>query len=1055
MPNEPQQTPPKQPTSSKVQNGTDKWFARLLKRPVTVFMLVLAMVGTSMIAASRIPIEMMPQGFASSNIVVMVPWAGANPAEIETRVVRPLEEELRTLTGVTTVHAVAAEGSGRLVLVFPGTTDMDQAYAEVADRVERVRPNLPREADRISIRRWTTADTPIMWCGVLYPPEEHDEAQDLFADVLQPRIEAVEGVARANLNGLEPKSIRIWLDEELVQANRVDLGGLIRRLQSDNVSAPVGDLDDAGSRYIVRVDSRFKSTTEIENFPVRPGLRIKDVGRVVAVRSAPEFLFRVNGQYGLGIAINKETSANTFEVCSALTHLFENELPDDPVLGKFDYAVFWNEGETIESSLRNLVQDAAIGGLIACVVLLLFLRRLRFTLLIALTIPFSVLITLTWLYFTGKSFNLFSMMGITISIGMLVDNSVVIVESIFHRRERGDDLKNACVRGPSEMVLAVLTATLTSVVVFLPLIFMSEDRNARVFTTSIGIPLCIALLAALVLAIIVVPVASRYLVSPKAPTQSSRIRVPGLAAFDRRMGRIKEWLPKLMEWSLRHRFIASTLAILFLLSGQVAQAGAKFNPNEMTGFGGETDIDFDFSANTTLLQAEAEVLRMEEILGGPLKEKLGNPDYGIGFNREDGEINLWYEKDLSQEESQRVQDLLKEHLPKSAAVEYRFDGGFQQQNDQDEKWLRIQVQGPESSIVQRIAATTRELARSMDAFETVADDQTAAREMLVSLDREGLQRMNTSSQQVLGMIEWALRGFMVSRMETNRGDVPIIIEFDQETKPNRLDLQELSVAWFDNGAQLPLSNFASFDHRRTPDSIYRRDGKTMSVVGLKPKEKEMRKNAVHLESLMSQVRLPEGYEWSQGGGWNEFQNDMSELRSAAGLSIGLVFFLMGLLFESLILPVSVLITIWFAYVGSQWAFRITDTPVDLIGMIGMIVLIGVVVNNGIVLVDHILRLRAQGLPRTKAVVQAVRDRLRPVLMTALTTITGLMPIALSQAEGNGFSFKSLAIGVSGGLAFTTFFTLWMVPLLYTLLDDFGKIFRNRILQPLIGQVRNS
>ncbi|KAA3607119.1 MAG: AcrB/AcrD/AcrF family protein [Planctomycetota bacterium] len=1026
------------------------FFRRLLSRPITVLMVVLAMIGTSLIAAMRIPIEMMPSGFADGSIVVVVPWAGANPNEVEQRIVKPLEEELGTLTGVSHMHAVSSEGMGRVILQFPGTFDMDEAYAEVADRVERVRPKLPREADRVTMRRWTAADTPVLWCGVLYPGEIRDRAQEIFSEVLQPRLEAIDGVAAVNMNGLEPRSVRILLDEEQVKSNRVDIGALVRRLQSDNISAPVGDLDEAGSRYIVRIDGRFQSLEEIEDFPVRPGLRLGEIGRVIQVRSAPDDFFRVNGRYGLGVSINKETSANTFEVCQRLTEVIEKDLPADPVLGQFEYSVFWNEGETVETSLRNLIEDAVIGGAIACAVLMLFLRRLRFTMLIALSIPFSVLATLIWLYFSGDSFNLFSMMGITISIGMLVDNSVVIVESIFQRREQGQDLQTACTKGPADMVLAVVTATLTTVVVFLPLIFMSEDRNARVFTTSIGVPLCVALMSALVLAIIIVPVASRYLIRGghrrRAGGQSKRRR-PLLPWLDG----MKNSMPRLVAWSLNHRFAAATLALAFLFSGQLASAGNQFDPTSLSGFGGQLTVQFEFSSNTDLYQAEEEVLQMEETLMGPLRQEIGNPDIGVAFNRNGGEIYLWHETDVALEEREAIFASLEQKLPKSARTEFKFEGSFSKQNVKDEEWLRIQIEGPESQRVQAIAAQVRELARQVPEFEEIAEDQQAAREILVNLDRERMQQVGTSSVQVLGIIEWALRGTMISRFETARGDVPIIMEFDEEENPDRNRLQELAVAWFGSGAELPLSNFALFEHRRSPDSIYRKDGQTMEVVGIKPEGKNLQRNAAMLNQIMNQVEMPEGYRWNQEGGWTGFQEDMKELQQAFTLAVVLVFFLMGLLFESLILPFSVLITIAFAVVGAQWAFRLTGQPVDLVGMIGMIVLAGVVVNNGIVLVDRILRLQGQGLNRAEAVVQGVRDRIRPVLMTAATTITGLLPIALSEPQGNSFSFKSLAIGVSGGLAITTFFTLWVVPLLYTLLEDLGNILSREVGQRLLGR----
>ncbi len=1021
----------------------ERFFRLLISRPVAVLMLVLALAGMSVIAASRIPIELLPAGFSSSHVSVTAPWPGANPEEVEQRVVRPLEEELRGIAGVQEVFSVSAEGSGTVVVAFPGNRDMDEAYAEVADRVERVRPRLPREVDRLFLRRMSMDEIPVMWCGVLYTEAERDEAQEIFAEVLQPRLEAIDGVATVSMEGLEPRSVRILLDENRVRANRVDVGALIQRLQADNLSVPVGDLDDAGTRAIIRVDGRFRSLEEIEALPVRPGLRIRDIGRVVAVRSTPDSLFRVNGRAALGMAITKETAANTFEVCQRVRQVVEEELPADPILGRFHYDVFFDQGEMIAQSLSGLIRDAAVGGLIACAVLFLFLRRLRYTLLIAVSIPFSVLMTLTWLYFTGRSFNLLTIMGITISIGMLVDNAVVIVEAILQRRERGDSLEQACVRGPAEMMLPVVTATLTSVVVFLPMIFMAEDRNIRLMTSSIGLPLCVALLAALLLAVVIVPVASRHLHRRGGDTVPPAGRLTALLGLPARA------MPRLAAWAVRRRFRAATLALLVLVSGSWASSGSKLS--DQAGGGGQMEIGFEFDASITLERALTEVQGIEAAIQDGLLEEIGNPDFGVAFNRQGGQLFLWHELRPAPEEERRIRDLLQERLPRRPGIRYRFEDRFQERSEDSGEWLRVLISGPDSQEVARLAAEVRRRARERPEFREVAEPEDPRREIRVLLDRERLQRAGATSTQVLGVIEWALRGLMVSRFQTPRGDVPIIMEFDEPEEPDAGRLRQLGVAGFRGGQALPLANFATFEHAQGPGRIQRRNGRTLEVVGVKPRDRDLKRSAAALAGLMESVPMPEGYRWEEGGGLEDFMADVAELRQAMLLAVALVFLLMGLLFESLILPFSVLITIAFAVTGAFWTFRLTGEAIDRVGMIGMIVLAGVVVNNGIVLVDRILHLEAGGLGREAAVRQAVADRLRPVVMTAVTTICGLLPIALSRPDGNGISFQGLAIGVSGGLAFSTFFTLWVVPLLYSLLQDLGRVLSREIGGRLLGR----
>jgi len=1030
---------------SQPESVLNRFFRTLIERPVAVSMLVLALIGASTIATLRIPIEMFPSSFAGTTVMVNVPWPGANPSEVETRIVRPLEDELRTLTGVTEVLAVASSGSGYLVLSYPGDADMDQAQAEVADRVERVRPLLPSDADRVSIRRFQSSDIPIMWLGVSYDEADFDHAQTVIGNVLRPRLEAIDGVAAVNGDGLLPISVRILLDEDAVIANRVEIGALVARLQADNQSAPVGDLDDAGSRYIVRVDSRFTSLEEIEDFPVQPGLVLGDIGRVEIVRSAPEDYFKINGEFGVGMSVQKETSANTFEVCEAIRHAIEEEIPNDPQLAGLDYAIYWNQGDNIRQALTSLVRDAALGGLIAIGVLFLFLRRIRYTLLVAASIPFSVLITLAFLYFTGNTFNILTMTGITVSIGMLVDNSVVIVESIFSRRERGQALRKSCVDGPAEVMLAVVTATLTTVVVFVPLIFMGEDQNARVMTSSVGVPLCVALLAALLLAVVIVPVVSYRMTrdtdhesaSEKSASSIGSVLYGLLSPFRRLVGyldrlsplaALQRHLPRFVGWSIDHPWRAATLAILVLASSSVATQGGAVN-NDLS-MGSQIEARFNIRGAANLGEAHELVQRVEEVLNDPaFNEEIGSPDAGIFFRRTRGTINLWHKERPSEEEEKAYLELLQERLPQSAQLVYRFGAEFNERSTQDQKgWTRIQIEGPDSRVLQGVLDGVRERAEESSLFKQISDAEEKQREILVRLDRERMSQAGVDSRTMVGNIEWNLRGFMVSRYQMEHEDIPIILEYDTPANPNRSDLTEMPV-WTGTGA-IPLSTFASFESSESAGNIVRRDGKTVASLGLQADTDDMKAATRKVREFMSEAELPEGYHWKTVGGLDDFNEGTRDIQKALVLSIALVFLLMGLLFDSLVLPFSVLVTVPFAWVGFQWAFRISGVAVDLLAWVGMIVLAGVVVNNGIVLVDRIIQLEKQGLDRRRAISDGVRDRLRPVLMTAFTTICGLLPIALSEPESGGFSFQGLAIGVSGGLAISTLCTLWTVPLMY-------------------------
>lgn len=1000
-------------------------------------MISIALLGMSVIAAKRIPLELVPAGLSGSSISINASWEGANPIELEQKVLKPMEKELRSISNLEEIVSWASDGSVGFNLQFPGNLDMDLVYSEVADRVERARPLLPSEVDRILIRKSGMDQIPVMFAGIQYNGVDDEVAQDLISNILVPRLEAIDGVASANSWGLTPLSVRIWLDEQKVIANRIDIGALVARLQGDNVSSPVGDLDDGGSRAIIRVDSRFKTLEEIEDFPVRDGLVIKDIGRVVRARSAPEFLFKFGGEYSTTVQLSKESSANTFELCERLTEEFEKILPDDPVLGRFSYLIYFDQGEMIGQSIMDLVDDSLLGGAIACLVLFLFLRRLSYTLLIMLSIPFAVLIALSYLYFSGNSLNLMSMMGITISIGMLVDNSVVIVESIFKRREKGAGTLDSISRGPSEVMLAIITATLTTVVVFLPLMFLTEDRAQRVIAGAIGMPLIVALLSALVLSIVMVPVAARFLQhSGKRGKKSAKAA-----------GHMPDWMTRplmaTLGLALKYRFAATATCIALLMSQSIATTGLG-STGSGDGGEGQIEIGFGFTDGTSLFDGHEEVEYIEKVLlSEEFEASFPTIDTGIWFDDENGQIMVWPSKPLKAREKEALLVYLKKNLPMRSRVKFRFEKEFSQGNSKDLEWTRIRVEGPESAGVAEVLARIRKAAILSPDFSEVSKDRGKNREILVSLDRERMSRLGINSRAVISNIEWTMRGFMVSRFETPNQDLPLIIEYDTPTNPNRASLEEMSIATDNN--MVPLSTVAEFTNSRSNSGIFRRDGKLSDSIGLKAKDEDIKAAYASASRLMKDIEMPEGYRWTQDGGWSKTLNEMDDLMKAMMLAIGLVFLLMGLLFNSVVLPLSALTTIAFAILGANWAFYLMDQPVGPIEFIGMIVLAGVVVNNGIVLIDSILQFERSGLATRDAILAAVKDRMRPVFMTALTTVCGLLPIALSEPSGGGMNFQGLAIGIVGGITVATFFTLTVVPLSFSLLRDLGALCANAFL----------
>ncbi|MDP6408552.1 MAG: efflux RND transporter permease subunit, partial [Planctomycetota bacterium] len=491
-------------------------FEGAVARPVTLLVSFAALIVVAVIAYSRIPLEMLPGGIQSNGLTVIAWNPGASAEENEAKVVRPLEEQIRTMAAVADVYSWSAEGQARVEVMFERGADMDLARAELRDRIERTRPELPDELERVQIWSWNDGDLPLMWFALLHDGQS-DRTDYLVETLVQRRLEAVDGVSRVQIWGRLEDSIRILLDEEKVKASRLDLSALVLRLNRDNFTEPLGEVYDGRRRVLVRSDMRFETLEEVERFPIGGGLVLADVARVERVKAVIDNLSRIDGARAYFGQIGQEGSANVVETSKAVQTAFEELEASAELEGRMEFLNLFSQGEFIEASLGQLRSTALWGGALAALVLLSFLRRVRVTLCVALSIPVSSLLAVAWVYFAGGTFNILTMTGITLGIGMLVDNSVVVIENIARLQREGLSPREAAAAGVGDVGLAVSLATMTTVVVFLPMIFMTGDPTARLMFGAIGMPLCLSLVFSLLIALVFLPVAAARIVGPRRP----------------------------------------------------------------------------------------------------------------------------------------------------------------------------------------------------------------------------------------------------------------------------------------------------------------------------------------------------------------------------------------------------------------------------------------------------------------------------------------------------------------------------------------------------------
>ncbi len=1016
-------------------------FGLLVDRPVLTLMVTLAILSVGAMALLSLPLRLFPSALVSSRINIWVPIAQAQtPPEVEEKVVKPTEELLQTIPGLREIRSFSDSSSARFWIQLDDGLDPTLASAEVRDRLQRAKRSWPEGTDRYYTWREDATEVPLAFFQML-TPERNRDWDHKIVKIVQPRLEAVEGVGRVDIWGHLEETIRVWFDREKLIAHRVDYRDLINRLASDNFTEPVGELQSTDERLLLRVDSKFRSLEEIGSYPVRTGLLLRDIARVERVPSVSNSLSRYNQSFCYSGAIRATAGANPVATSRRVRETAAR-LAAEPELQGLDFRYMLDQGALIEDSLRTLLKSLAQGGALALLVLFLFLRNLRATLGIAIAIPFTLLIVCGWLFFSGDTLNILTMAGMTLAVGMVVDNSVVVMENIRRLREEGVPLREACVEGAHEVGLAVTVATLTTVVVFLPMVFMSSETATRVMFGAVGIPLSVALLGSLFVALLLLPSMVRNL-SRRAPKQLAAGAVwspwTWLYGFNR----------LLLRLCLRHRYwlLLGVVVYVVLLGARVLPAPVPSLDLDNRGSGlfrrGDITVNLDMPRGMTLGDVVREVRSYEQhILAHKADWQVENISVRLG--RTYARFDIQIPTEIRLRDVPALANKIRKEWPRRPGVKMVLHNvGGEQDSSASEKNARnfvVLLRGPDSQHLMELAIKVQQrLLRLPEIEELEISMAENNKEVVVEIDPDRMQELGVLPEVLLGTISAGLQGREISRFEEKGRELRLIAEFDAEHNPTLNDLKNTRV-WSSRQSVQSIDDMARVRFRKALGSIARRDGKTtVTLVGRRSVDVGPRAFSKILHGNMRRFPMSDGYSWQEDSASRETERQMEELRDAGTLSVILIFLLMAILFESIILPGSILVTIVIASLGALWSLKLFYGAIDPMAITGLILLSGVVVNNGIVLLDCIQRFRHSGLDRQEAIFAGMRVRLRPIFMTAATTIVGLMPMAVFGEEtGGGISYVSMSIAVAGGLFLCTIFTAPAVALVYTYLDDLSR-----------------
>lgn len=1016
-----------------------------LRRPVSVLMLFVALAGLGLIALQRVSYEMMPQGFSSPYMGFWVPYPNSTPEEIEECVARPFEENLRTVHGLKYMESSSQAHGCWVWMQMRDGTDMNQAWSQVRDCIDRSLAESTVKIDRVVLRRMGMDDEEIYWLGISSGLDAA-ETRALVEEKVQKPIERLDGVAKVELWGADMKEVLIDLDLQAMGHHGVSAWQLVEALSRDNAALSLGPVREGGRRLALRADARWRSLEEIAALPVRAGAKVLALGDLARVHlDVPEsdWVQRVDRKGALMMGISRESTANTERLCRQVDEVLARA-GRDPALAELRISPLFSQGRFVRESIDNLKGSALWGGLFALGVLYFFLRRWSPTLMITAAIPFCMLITIATIHFVGWSLNVITMMGMMIAVGMVVDNAIVVMESISIQDPAAaadGDMAGArrelVVRGTAEVSLAVTVATGTTIVVFLPLMLMSGDSTLSFFLTRIGMPVVVSLAASLLVALLFIPQMAARLPTLISSREARLVR----------WGRLRA--QQLLAFSLRHRRDATLVALAVLLSTAFPMQQVE-KKGEGEGNVGEFRVILDMPAAYSLSDADSLVRRLEEIIYSQ-EQRYRIRTVTSGFSRAWGQVHVWVENESGQSwyayalrslgkklglvkqdwlsRDEALEDLRK-RLPRVPGVEMRMGwNDFSQ-----ESGTTILVKGPDTERLKELAVEVRRRLAFVDGvIDTELDAERGQEELVLTLDRDGLARHGLSARQVAGTVRYALAGDQIGWLQRADRDVPVQVRLAERDRDQLHKIQELELEG--RAGKVPLGQVAQVSHGRSMGNIQRNQGQTFMRVKVYDKGGKDEGFQGRLRRALDGIALPPGYSWDLGRGFERFQEQEEQQNYALVLALVFVFLLMGVLFESWSLPLVVLGSVPFAFFGAWWTLYLTRTPFDIMAGIGLIILVGVVVNNAIVLIDLVVRLREAGVPREEALLEAVGKRFRPVMMTALTTVCGLIPMAVGNAALVGMPYAPMGRAMAGGLIASTLFTLVVVPLLYVWVDQ--------------------
>ncbi|UCG46593.1 MAG: efflux RND transporter permease subunit [Phycisphaerales bacterium] len=1011
-------------------------------RPIFTIMVVLMVLLLGTISLLRLPIDLMPD-ISYPTLSISCSYENAGPEEIEELISRPIEQAVSAVPGVEELTSVSVEGQGTVRVTFSWGTDLDAAANDIRDRLDRIIDHLPDDAERPTLRKFDLASFPILILGASSNLDPVQTRQ-IIEDQVRYRLERVPGVAAVNIRGGLEREIHVNLDPAKINALALPLDSIISRIREGNVNIPAGTIEKGNFEVTIRTPGEYTDLRQLEDtvIAIRQGvpIQLKEIADVNDSWQKITRIIRVNGVPGTWLSVNKQSGKNTVEVADgALAELerINRDIPQIKIIPIIDTSDY------IRRSIRNVGSSAVYGGLLAVMVLLLFLRNMRSTVVIATAIPVSIIATFALLYFGKFTLNIMTLGGLALGIGMLVDNSIVVLENIFRMRESGDVLDRAAVRGTEEVTAAVIASTLTTMVVFLPLIFVRGMSG--VMFKQLSIVVSFSLLCSLAVALTLVPMLSARILPSRTPDANLKRTFRG-RVFETSglfFQHLETGYKRLLHFALENRVFVVTIAVLLLVTSLLLtrHIGVELMPSADEG---EVRVEAEMQVGTRLDLLDEKIGVIEGIVNESVTE-IKNVVTSVGGSRWRGQaghtgsvrISLKPQRERARS-SEQIAAELRGRMSGIPGMVVRTRAGqglfiFRLGTSGGDR-VEVEVRGHDLETADVLAAKVKDVVESVDGItDARISRESGSPEELVLIDRQKAADMKLTVSQIANALQTIISGTRAGYYRQSGDEFTILVKLRDAEKMDLRDILDLTIA---NSAGQPvvLRNVVNVGPRSGPVIIERKDQERVISVTADISGRDMGSVLAELRDLIRNVPRPADFSITFGGDYEEQQKSFRELLLSCVLALVLVYMVMACQYESLRDPFVVMFSVPLAAIGVIVMLYLTGTTFNIQSFIGCIMLEGIVVNNAILLVDHTNLLRRRdGLPLRQAIEEAGRRRLRPILMTATTTVIGLIPLALGLGEG-GEAQAPMARAVIGGLLSSTLITLVFVPVVYSIFE---------------------